>query len=377
MGASQSRPAPDACTASPLTPPPPPFPPPPSPSLLGLPAELLVCICTRLDIEALSSLASTSQELRDTIPDSLWQTHLDRLARAGGVAEEDVAAAGWRITNSIQRQAAIQAAAEAAEAAAFKSALTSLLASSDSCRLRVGLVRSMVCNLCQAMPSGAIYFTCIKRGVCRTCVRTRVSAADSWRYHQSQFEARAVARRDEGRGAQLHDLLCERLPPSLRGVSPRLVFSSDLHGGSLATMLRRAAASGTAASALVVTLRESEGEGEEEEGSGGAGGAGGGDEAPPMSILSPLALRDISRQARRHVPGRPPPFTIGAFCPTPWPRTPNQRSASFGDASSFLFSLTPRARVYPAASRSAGCFRVSGESGIGIGGDAILRTLTG
>ena len=150
MGASQSRPAPDACTASPLTPPPPPFPPPPSPSLLGLPAELLVCICTRLDIEALSSLASTSQELRDTIPDSLWQTHLDRLARAGGVAEEDVAAAGRRITNSIQRQAAIQAAAEAAEAAAFKSALTSLLASSDSCRLRVGLVRSMVCNLCQA-----------------------------------------------------------------------------------------------------------------------------------------------------------------------------------------------------------------------------------
>ncbi|EOD18305.1 hypothetical protein EMIHUDRAFT_96056 [Emiliania huxleyi CCMP1516] len=318
MGASQSRPAPDACTASPLTPPPPPFPPPPSPSLLGLPAELLVCICTRLDIEALSSLASTSQELRDTIPDSLWQTHLDRLARAGGVAEEDVAAAGRRITNSIQRQAAIQAAAEAAEAAAFKSALTSLLASSDSCRLRVGLVRSM------AMPSGAIYFTCIKRGVCRT-----------------------------------------------------LVFSSDLHGGSLATMLRRAAASGTAASALVVTLRESEGEGEEEEGSGGAGGAGGGEEAPPRSILSPLALRDISRQARRHVPGRPPPFTIGAFCPTPWPRTPNQRSASFGDASSFLFSLTPRARVYPAASRSAGCFRVSGESGIGIGGDAILRTTTG
>ncbi|EOD13304.1 hypothetical protein EMIHUDRAFT_119904 [Emiliania huxleyi CCMP1516] len=150
MGASQSRPAPDACTASPLTPPPPPFPPPPSPSLLGLPAELLVCICSRLDIEALSSLASTSQELRDTIPDSLWQTHLDRLARAGGVAEEDVAAAGRRITNSIQRQAAIQAAAEAAEAAAFKSALTSLLASSDSCRLRVGLVRSMVCNLCQA-----------------------------------------------------------------------------------------------------------------------------------------------------------------------------------------------------------------------------------
>ena len=56
---------------------------------------------------------------------------------------------------------------------------------------------------------------------------------------------------------------------------PRLVFSSDLHGGSLATMLRRAAASGTAASALVVTLRESEGEGEEEEGRGGAGGAGG------------------------------------------------------------------------------------------------------
>ena len=142
-------------------------------------------------------------------------------------------------------------------------------------------------------------------------------------------------------------------------------------------MLRRAAASGTAASALVVTLRESEGKGEEEEGRGGAGGAGGGEEAPPRSILSPLALRDISRQARRHVPGRPPPFTIGAFCPTPWPRTPNQRSASFGDASSFLFSLTPRARVYPAASRSAGCFRVSGESGIGIGGDAILRTTTG
>ena len=142
-------------------------------------------------------------------------------------------------------------------------------------------------------------------------------------------------------------------------------------------MLRRAAASGTAASALVVTLRESEGEGEEEDGRGGAGGAGGGDEAPPMSILSPLALRDISRQARMHVPGRPPPFTIGAFCPTPWPRTPTERSASFGDAPCFLFSLSPRARVYPAASRSAGCFRVSGESGIGIGGDAILRTLTG
>lgn len=111
--------------------------------------------------------------------------------------------------------------------------------------------------------------------------------------------------------------------------------------------------------------------------------------APPppaelRSILSPLALRDIARQGRRtHRQradgGRELPRTFGAFCPAPWPRTPNERPRTpFGDATSLVFSLSPRARVHPARGDSGDgiFFRCDGEGGVRIGGDALLPALS-
>jgi len=233
------------------------------------------------------------------------------------------------------------------------------------------------------VPASALYFPCIERGVCRACVRTRPDVADAWRYHQARFEQAAVAHRDALVCSQLHELVGPSLPWSLRDVAPRLIFSSESNGGSLATMLR--CAQGSQASALVITMLEEE---EEElradvagaEGSRQRGRQEGAPADPPAAtrrtILSPLALRDIDRQSRRALGMRQRLF--GAFCPVPWPRTPNERRTSFfGDETTLLFSLTPRAKLYPAAEASPGnFFRCDGERGISVGGDALLPALS-
>ena len=234
MGASSSQPAaPDEPPAPEDVPTTEVLPP---PSLTSLPAELLAAICSHMELQTLSAVASTCHAIAITVDDSLWQPHLERLSRAGDAKAEDEAVAGRRITNSVQRQAAVQVASAAAEAAAFSLALDTLSDSTSSCRQRVGRLRALVCNLCQAMPSNATYFENIMRGVCHACVRTQPSVADSWRYHQSALETAAIARRDAAIGGQLGALLAPSLPTALREARPRLVFSSDVHGSSLATM---------------------------------------------------------------------------------------------------------------------------------------------
>ena len=406
MGASESQPAPmlaataesatvaDVCAT-------------PSPaSLEALPCELLASVCSRLDVRSLSSVASVCHELRSAVPDAAWAPHVARLVRAGAAAAEDVSHAERRITNSVERAAAIQAATESAEAAAFSTALEAVLGATPCCRLRVGLLRSLVCDLCESKPCGALWLPTISRGVCRACVRTQPSAADAWRYHQSAFELAAMLRRDAAIASQISDVLGPSLPLALREVRPRLVFSSDTHGGSLATMLRRAR--GCQASVLVLTLRDADDDGS---GGGGGGGEGAADGAPPpttppaappplKTILSPLALRDIGRQARRAslaLRGGAAARMVGAFCPVPWPRTPNERpKVPFGDATARLFALAPARRVYapaaddelpargapsqaPASSSSSsarGHFRCDGERGLSIGGDDVLPAVS-
>lgn len=352
-----------------------------SPMLLeDLPLDILAKILSSLELRSLSAIHSSSRALGANIPDSVWHQHLDRLVRAGTIASEDVGLAEQpnRITNSVQRQAAIQVASDAAEAAAFLLALEGLLTSTASCRLQVARLRSLVCNLCQARPSGALYFSCIERGVCHQCIRTKPSVADSWRYHQSAYEAAAVARRDAGVAKALRDTISPHLPPSLRDVEPRLVFSSEVSGGSLATMLRCAQA--CESSVLVITVRD---ESQLRETGGESTGprprTGPVPRAAPKTILSPLALQDIQRrQTFREAKHRRPDRMFGIFCPVRWPRTPNERPKThrFGGESSFIFTLSPNRRVYPAAPGSrTGCFRCDGERGIGVGGDDLLPAL--
>ena len=438
-----------------------------SPTLVQLPEELLCAICARLELASLSAVASTCHELERGIPDAVWQPHLQYLKHAGDGAIEDTSRCGQRITNSIQRQAAVEAASEAAESAAFLVALSDLMGI-KSARLQVGALRTLVCNLCLVRPGSAsepqpgglelrlvappcgpacaclceghawalplvtptspagrfppllpgrsldtcfesrpavcpVRLPCLQRGVCRACVRTQPAAADSWRHAQSRLELAAIDRRDAELRTQLHSLLASTLPLALRGVVPRLLFSSDADGGSLATMLRMAR--GSHASLLTLTVAEEAphpggGGGGSSVASGGGGsnsleaaaGLGPASEtvAPPPpelnSILSPLALRDIARQGRRTHRQRADggwelPRTFGAFCPAPWPRTPNERPRTpFGDATSLLFSLSPRARVHPARADDGDgdgiFFRCDGVHGVRIGGDALLPALS-
>ena len=365
--------------------------PPPAASLEALPSELLVAICSRLELQCLSSLACASRELRENLPDSSWELHLERLVAAGNGAEEDVGPASRRITNSIERQRAIQAASEAAEAAAFATALNGLLGSTSCCRVRVGALRSLVCNLCRVAPSGAMYFPCLQRGICRACVRTQPSVADSWRYQQSSLEQAALARRDAAIGSQLAELLAPVLPSPLREVPPRLIFSSESDGGSLATMLRCAHVHRSRASVIVVSKLQEETEEADVEVEAVAGNSSIGDGSlsdrasrptpklnpVPPTILSPLALRDIGRQSRRVHSSRTPARVFGAYCPAVWPRTPNERrNATFGDATTTLFSLSPSRKLYPAGGGHAQYFACDGERGISIGGDRELPAVS-
>ena len=363
MGTAESRaavaddvpltaPEPEPEQAAPTLPPPP---------LQALPTELLIELTHWLGLTELSAIASACKELAANVPDTAWQPHLARLMQAGNAVAENVELADRRITNSVQRAAAIQAASEAAEAEAFSLALTVVFDSTSSCRRRVASLRSLVCNLCQVVPASALYFPCIERGVCRACVRTRPDVADAWRYHQARFEQAAVAHRDALVCSQLHELVGPSLPWSLRDVAPRLIFSSETNGGSLATMLR--CAQGSQASALVITMLEEEEElRPDEEGAEGSRQLGRQEGSPAdkpaatrRTILSPLALRDIDRQSRRALGMRQRLF--GAFCPVPWPRTPNERRTSFfGDETTLLFSLKPRAKLYPATDGSPGNF---------------------
>ena len=266
----------------------------------------------------------------------------------------------------------------------------------------------------ESRPAGSVYLPCLQRGVCRACVRTQPAAADSWRYDQSQIELVAIDRRNQDLRSRLESLLDSSLPLALRGVAPRLLFSSDADGGSLATMLRMAR--GSHASLLTLTVADNEpspgdsrglnaadssshrgGDGCNGDGSGAGGsssgigmaGRGSAETRPPptselASILSPLALRDIARQGRRaHIragAAEPQlPRTFGAFCPAAWPRTPNEKPRTpFGDATSLLFSLSPRARVHPASGgdRPRVYFRCDSERGVCIGGDALLPALS-
>ena len=367
MGATASSPAPDDPQKPPDDAPEPDTPIAPLLSLTDLPRDLTATICSHLELQSLSAIASACGTLRSTIEDSLWHPHLERLAKAGDADAEDEGLASRRITNSIQRQAALYAASTAAEAAAFSVALAALRNSTSSNRLRVGRLRALVCNLCEAAPSSATYFPNIKRGVCQACARKGV--AKSWSYHQSALEHAAIARRDAAIGARLQEELAPCLPTSLRDVTPRLIFSSDVHGCSLATMLRNAHAS--KASILVATE-------EELDGHSGDGGAPMEEPASRKTLLSPLALDDIGRQSRRRVLGsaRRQERLFGAFCPAPWPRAPNARPQclDFGDESSFLFALSPRQRVCRAKGRP--WFRCDGERGLSVGGDALLPALS-
>ena len=68
------------------------------------------------------------------------------------------------------------------------------------------------------------------------------------------------------------------------------------------------------------------------------------------------------------------------FCPSAWPRTPNERprdgpNAYFGDATTFVFSLLPHCAVHSATGRQPNYFRCDGESGISIGGDRLLPAI--
>lgn len=125
-----------------------------SPTLVQLPEELLCAICARLELASLSAVASTCHELARGIPDAVWLSHLRCLKHAGDGAIEDTSRCGQRITNSVQRQAAVEAASEAAESAAFLVALSDLMGI-KSARLQVGALRSLVCNLCLARPGSA------------------------------------------------------------------------------------------------------------------------------------------------------------------------------------------------------------------------------
>ena len=305
--------------------------------LTSLPPELQCAVFSLLPLESLSALASTSKRVASTLPDTIWRAHVSDLARAADAAPEDVKAAERRITNSIQRQAAIEAASEAAEAAAISVALARLVEARSSDRLRVGLLRPLVCNLCKAMPSGAMYFPTVQRGVCRRCVRTQPAAADSWRYHQTSFEAAAVERRDAKMAHRLRGVLAAHIKPQLCERSPRLRFSSDVHGGSLATMLRRG--QGACASVLVVVTQHDD-EHEERLWHSAA--------ARSPTILSQSALRDIGRLARRRaLSSKCQPHTFGAYCPSPWPRTAQRRRGDFWRRHlAHILAFTPRTRVW-------------------------------
>jgi len=99
---------------------------PPPPSFTDMPRDLLAAVCLKLELRSLSAFASACNALNSTIEDSLWQPHLERLAHAGDADAEDECLVGRRITNSIQRQAAVRAASTGAEAAAFSVALVAL-----------------------------------------------------------------------------------------------------------------------------------------------------------------------------------------------------------------------------------------------------------
>lgn len=382
MGAIESRASssPDVAATDAAEPPEPELPPPP-PQLLAMPSELLGAVCAKCELAELSAMASICREMREAIPEHVWVASLARLMRAGASnapCTDRTREPGRRFVSSVTRQAAIDVALEAAEAAAFSVAAEIVNASTSSTRLRVGRLRALVCNLCQAAPSGAMYLPTIQRGVCRACSIRNSGKADEWRYHQSAVEAAAISRRDAATGAQLHAALRCSLPPPYDDVVPRLVFSSDAMGGSVATLLRRAA--GCRASLLVVTERDEGGasadaRGAEEAAAAGASLAAAGSQlitTGASNVLSPLALRDIGRYAQRASAHLKVARCFGAFCPVPWPRTPSERKQAFGAQSSLLFSLSPRCKVFRAREGKGECFCCDGERGISIGGDTIL-----
>eukprot|EP00966_Prymnesium_polylepis_P316452 7312093-Prymnesium_polylepis.1 len=106
MGAVQSHSAP----LSEISAPQPELPTVPAPTLppclTGLPHEVILIIFSRLELAGLSSIVSTSKDMAGMLPDSYWQPQLQRLARAGDAAPEDLSLVDRRITNSVQRAAA-------------------------------------------------------------------------------------------------------------------------------------------------------------------------------------------------------------------------------------------------------------------------------
>ena len=301
------------------------------PALLSLPLELLHAVCARLALPALSSLASTCTEARGVVPDDVWSAHLASLSEIGNERAPPHLSDGdqQRRLTTMQRTLIARAAAENAEAAQFARAVVALSSQSSSFRRQVGMVRKLVCALCQRAPAGAMYFPATERGVCHGCVRTQPAAADSWRHYHAMRERATVARLDASTGERLANALSPHLPLPARQVAPRLLYSSASNGGSLATLLR--AAQGSTASLLLITECEAHGS---------------------------------------------PRRSFGAFCPVPWPRAPGERPATyFGDGSTFLFALEPELLVRPATGRDANFFRCDPEHGLSIGGDALLPAL--
>ena len=288
----------------------------PQKSLLELPPELFCSICSLLDLVALSALSSVCLEAHTSVPDELWKIHLCRLQRAG-IHEAIVDPRTRSNLTTVQREAIIRRRIEADDAATFVERAAALASGASSLRVQVGGLRELVCAVCEAAPATSMWFATTKRGVCRECVRTKPSEADEWRYYQSGREKAAVAARDAKTGALLHEALESHLPYALRDTLPRLTFSSEENGGSLASLLRSAE---HVSSSLLLVVSE------------------GGEEACSC--------------------------TFGAFCPVPWPRFPNERPTSyFGDGNSFLYAMSPKLRVYPATGRDEHYFRCDGTRG--------------
>lgn len=302
-------------------------------NILALPSDALFILAQHLPIRGMSSLACTCNALAALIPEDAWLDKELLLTR--------------HLLDHIERP-------------------------SDSRlpRLRVGRLRERLCVLCeQRQPVGV--FPVTQLGVCAPCHKSNPHGADQWRYHQSGREAHAAARRDAALARLMETRLADALPLSLRGVTPRLLFSSEVAGGSLATMLR--SARGARASLLVLVEKG-----------------------------------DAHRVSARR---------FGAFCPAAWPRTPTERPPSscesagggggcssgrssnrsirqlsrtsadassgfFGDASAFLFALPPiydtggsPAIVYAATGRDERYVHVSPVHGVGFGGDVGLPGL--
>lgn len=296
---------------------------------MALPPELLSCICSELSLPALSALACTCSET-GCIADDVWRQQLRRLLdTVGGVpaslqADNVDQPHSTSHLSTAQREVAVRRAAQLVDAAQFNSQVAIRRIGASSPRVHLGMLRELVCAMCDSAPATDMCFAETRRGVCRGCIRTKPSEADEWRYHQSARESRAVEARDAKIGSLLRASLDDSLPLALRGVPPRLRFSSDLMGGSLASLLRAA------------------------------------DHVTSCLILV------FSEQG----------FAFGAFCPVPLPKFPNERpTAWFGDPSAFLFGLTPELRVCASTGRDEHFFRCDGDRGLSIGGDDELPAL--